>query len=107
MTLVQDSFAQVALTAAPVALFTKTVLSNYQTVIFLNNLQVGDEVLVQIKINDPFGGPTLRDYRTIEIKGAQSDDALVLNWLATDNYQVTVEQPLGAFRNITWVLYTA
>jgi len=86
-------------------LFVKqTTLKQYETHIFFDDLQAGDEILIRVYLNDPFSNQEKR-YLTIPVEGAQINPTYVVNWLASSTYRVSCEQISGNNRVISWVRY--
>ena len=86
-------------------LFVKQIgLKQYETHVFFDELQSGDEILIRVYLDDEFDNMERR-YITIPIEGLQTNPATVVNWLASSSYRVSCEQITGTFRTISWSRY--
>lgn len=80
-------------------------LKHYTTKIFLDEMVSGDEITIRVYDLDEFAGVE-KIYRTELVQGAQKSNRLI-NWIPSSSYRVTCEQVTGAFKTITWALYTS
>ncbi len=88
-------------------LFTKqTILQQYETHIFFDELAAGDEIEIRVYLDDEFDNMERR-YTTVPVEGLQTNPAFVVNWLASSTYRVTCQQITGTNRTISWSRYTA
>ncbi len=88
-------------------LFVKQVgLKQYETDIFFDQLQAGDEITIRVYLDDPFNNVESR-YLTIPVEGLQNNPAYIVNWLASSTYRVSCQQISGTFRTISWARYEA
>lgn len=88
-------------------LFVKQIgLKQYETHIFFDELQAGDEILIRVYLDDEFDNQERR-YITVPVEGLQTNPALVVNWLPSSTYRVSCEQITGTNRTISWSRYTA
>ncbi len=86
-------------------LFVKQVgLKQFETHIFFDQLQSGDEILIRVYLNDDFDTQERR-YITVPIEGLQTNPATVVNWLASTTYRVSCQQITGTNRTISWSRY--
>lgn len=81
-------------------------LKHYSTKIFFDELVEGDEILLRIYDLDEFAA-TEKRYRTVTIRGLQSDPERLVNWMPSSSYRITCEQTVGVNKTITWALYTS
>ena len=87
-------------------LFVKQVgLKHYETHIFFDELQSGDEILIRVYLDDEFDNMERR-YITVPVEGLQTNPAQIVNWLTSSTYRVSLEQITGTFRTISWARYT-
>jgi len=80
------------------------VLRQYETHIFFDELQAGDEILIRVYLNDDFDNAERR-YITVPVEGLLTNPALVVNWLVSTTYRVTCQQITGPNRTISWSRY--
>ena len=87
-------------------LFTiQTVLQQYETKIFFDELTSGDEITIRVYIHDEFDNMERR-YITVPVEGLQTNPGYVVNWLASSTYRVTCQQISGTNRTISWERWT-
>ena len=87
-------------------LFTQqTVLQQYETHIFFDQLAAGDEILIRVYLHDEKDNAERR-YITIPVEGLQDNPAYVVNWLASSTYRVSLQQISGTNRTISWERWT-
>jgi len=86
-------------------LFVKQVgLKQFETHIFFDQLQAGDEIQIRVYLDDPFDNEERR-YITVPVEGLQTNPAFIVNWLASTTYRVSLQQITGTFRTISWARY--
>jgi hypothetical protein len=107
MALTVEAFAQLVLDGTEQDLFvSQTTLAHYSTKIFFNALAANDEVIVRVYDFDEQNSVE-RIYRITTVVGVQVTPELLINWIPSTSYRVTVQQTNTTFKTISWALYSA
>lgn len=107
MALTVEAFGQLVLDGTEQNLFpSETTLKHYSTKIFFNTLVANDKVIVRVFDFDEQNSVE-RLYRTTAVVGVRITPELLINWIPSSSYRVTVQQTNTAFKTISWALYSA
>lgn len=82
-------------------LFDTTADALFATWLFTHNMASGDSITVKIYVYDN-NATTLRLYETVALTDAQSDPAMFIPFIPTNEYKVSIQRTAGADRNYTW-----
>lgn len=81
-------------------------LKQYETHIFFDKLEAGDEIIIRVYIHDEFNNADRR-YLTVPVEGLQTNPVYVVNWLPSSTYRISCKQITGTNKTISWERYTA